>query len=122
MDNMPALKLKLIALEQRLLEPQVRASAAQLSELIAPDFIEVGASGHRFGLDEVLTRLPQEQPPQFKNSDFELRLLSDNIAQLCYKASIIYSESDTRHSRRTSIWRLNEEQKWQMIYHQGTSC
>jgi len=117
---MKQLKLQLIKLEQALLQPQVRGSAAQLTELIAKDFIEVGASGARFGFSDVLTRLPQESPPQFSNSNFELRMLSDSIAQLCYQATITDVSGEVKHSRRTSIWRNESANTWKMIYHQGT--
>jgi len=119
---MDVLKNHLVSLEKQLLIPSVRANIDELKRLISDDFIEVGASGRRFGINDVLVRLPQESSPQFKNYDFELRLLSESLAQLCYGATIIYNDDEIRHSRRTSLWRQNQDGLWQICYHQGTPC
>ena len=112
----------LIALERRLLEPEVRASRAELDRLLADDFLEFGASGVRFGKAEALARLPHEQPPEFTNQDFELRQLAADVALLTYRATLRRpGDPDPRYSLRSSLWKKNGEQ-WQMVFHQGTGC
>ncbi len=116
------LKEKIIALELDLLKPEVRASKAALSQLIADDFIEFGASGIRYDQQHTLLRLSEEDTPQFKACDFELRELSQDVVQLLYKASISRgSEEMVLYSLRSSIWKSTAG-KWQMLFHQGTTC
>lgn len=119
-----SLKQKLVELELYLLKSDVRASPEELNLLIHDDFQEFGASGISFGKREVLERLPKEKCPQFCATSFELRMLSKDLAQLLYRATIKkQDEFNTRYSLRSSLWKLNEELgEWQMIFHQGTSC
>ena len=119
---MKDLKLKLIRLEEHLFKAEVRASYNELDKLIAEDFTEIGASGIRFDKKQALAQLPDEQPPRIKATNFELRILAPNCAQLIYKAVMIrHGETTPLFSMRTSIWSLNNG-KWQMCFHQGTLC
>ena len=119
---MTDLKLTLIALEERLFKVETRASFDELNKLIADEFVEIASSGVRFGKKEVLKRLPAEQPPTITASDYELRLLAPNCAQLLYNACMIKSgETTPLFSLRNSIWIMNQG-TWKMIFHQGTLC
>ncbi len=116
------LKQQLIELELYLLKSEVRTSAKELSALIHDDFLEFGGSGIRFGKEEVLIRLPQVKCPEFSATDFELRMLAPDLAQLLYRATILKpSEFITRYSLRSSLWK-EEDGRWQLIFHQGTPC
>lgn len=111
----------LIKLEKALVAADTRHDIDVLKKLIDIEFIEVGASGRRFGFEDVIERLPDESPMQCQQRDFECRMLSEDLAQLCYHATI-FSDDGDKLSRRTSLWRFNRLQmQWQMIYHQGTS-
>ncbi len=118
MDN--SLKEKLIALEKDLHTREVRTSHVALSSLLAEDFREIGAGGLYFGKKEALESLPDEENIEIKATDFEFRLLSNEIAHITYKSNL-FDESGThiRTSYRTSIWKYDGI-KWQMIFHQGT--
>ncbi|WP_281212827.1 nuclear transport factor 2 family protein [Shewanella insulae] len=112
----------IIELELALLSPEMRSDANVLDELIHADFLEVGATGISFGKPEVLARLPKEKSPAFKVSDMQCRFLSENLAQLHYRACFKpVNEVDKRYSLRTSLWKCDGG-RWQMIYHQGTPC
>lgn len=116
------LKQQLIELELYLLKSEVRSSAEELASLIHDDFLEFGGSGIRFGKEEVLMRLPKERCPEFCATDFELRVLTPDLAQLLYRASMIKpDEFITRYSLRSSLWKKSGD-NWQMIFHQGTPC
>ena len=118
---MDDLKSRLIEQEGMLVSPKTRHNVEVIKQLIDKEFIEVAASGRRFGYDEVIERLPIESPMRCLQSDFECRLLTPTIAQLCYHA-VIYTEKGELSSRRTSIWRLEQAStQWKMLYHQGTS-
>lgn len=117
------LKSRLIELEERLFQPNVRRSLTELTELIADDFTEINASGFRFGKSDVLKRLPTEIAPEITARDYELRLLGLDCAQLLYKADVLrIGQQSPAYSHRCSIWRRSESGQWQMIYHQGTTC
>lgn len=119
MENLTA---KLIELEERLFKAQTRASYGELDELMVDEFTEIGGSGVRFGKKEALERLPAELPPRISASEYELRHLAPNCAQLLYKAVMIKAgETTAIYSLRCSIWSLING-RWQMIFHQGTLC
>lgn len=120
---MDDLKKILIELEERLFQPDVRRSSSELTQLISDDFIEIGASGLRFGKANVLRRLPNEVAPEIIASHYELRILGSSCAQLLYKAKMSKAEQPSpTYSHRCSIWQRNSNDQWQMIYHQGTMC
>jgi len=104
------LKAKLIELEEHLFKAETRASYCELDELIAD------------GKKEALERLPSESPPKISASEYELRHLAPNCAQLLYKAVMVKGgETTAIYSLRCSIWSLING-RWQMIFHQGTLC
>jgi hypothetical protein len=78
----------LFELAELLFRQEVRSSSTELAHLISDDFIEVGASGLRFGKANVLERLPIEVAPEITASNYELRILSSDCAQLLYKAKM----------------------------------
>lgn len=120
---MEDLKKVLIELEEYLFRPEVRGSSTELAQLISDDFIEIGASGLRFGKTNVLGRLPNEVAPEIISSNYELRMLGSDCAQLLYKAKMSkIDQASPIYSHRCSIWRQNSSTQWQMIYHQGTIC
>ncbi len=120
---MENLKSILIELEESLFRADVRSSSSELDQLISDDFIEIGASGLRFGKANVLERLPTEVAPEITARDYELRMLGLDCAQLLYKAEVLKNEQlSPTYSHRCSIWRRSSSGQWQMIYHQGTTC
>ena len=111
---------QLIALELLLQQPETRRNKARLNLLLANGFEEIAASGVRFGKAHVLQRLPEEQAPWVEAFDFEVRLLSKDVAQVLYKAKLRKAgEMQTKLSMRSSLWQLNSL-GWQMVFHQGT--
>lgn len=119
---MEALKAQLIALEEYLFDPKVRASYVELDKLLADDFIEITASGTQFGKQAALARLPTEQAPIIQAQDYQFRRLAPDCAQLLYRATMVKAgETKPIFSLRCSIWQANHQQ-WQMVYHQGTLC
>ncbi|MFJ3307525.1 DUF4440 domain-containing protein [Streptomyces sp. NPDC086549] len=103
--------------ELRLLDPEVRASRALVSELLDPEFTEIGASGRWWGADSILTvtsagTVSSESP--VKVSEMSGTVLAPGIVHLTYFADIQGSRA-----WRTSLWRLTET-GWRMYFHQGT--
>lgn len=116
-----ALIQHLIALELQLHQGETRRNKQMLNLLIANGFEEIAASGVRFDKAHVLQRLPEEQAPSVEAFDFEVRLLSKDLAQVMYKARLRKAgEMQSKLSLRSSLWQLNSL-GWQMVFHQGTA-
>lgn len=114
------LKQQIIQLEENLFTLEVRSSKKRLVEFLSEDFQEIGASGDFFGLNEVLSQSPAVPSWSIKTKDYQLKLLSDDIVILTYRAFIRQSKLDTgTYSLRSSIWKKQDE-GWKMTFHQGT--
>ena len=105
-------------LERELLEPATRANAARVRELLADDFLEVGASGHSFGKSEVLSWLPSESGKSFSVTSMQAATLSEGVILITYAAEKSHQGQITC-SLRSSVW-VKGIGGWQMRYHQGT--
>lgn len=105
-------------LERSLQTPAVRADACRLAELLAPDFVEIGASGRRWSRAAVLELLLNE--PQGDDVDLidvhELatRVLDGGVVQVFW-----VSDRGGRRARRMSLWQ-HVDGAWRTTYHQGT--
>jgi len=115
------MKQHIYDLELLLLDPSVRQSAAQLSQLIADDFIEFGSSGKVYNKQDMLDLLPLEAEPfSVAITDFKVIALSSEVILSTYKVTV-RSDVFVRTSLRSSLWKLYEA-GWQMFFHQGTKC
>ncbi|WP_027468534.1 nuclear transport factor 2 family protein [Deefgea rivuli] len=111
---------QLIAYEQVLHQADVRKNAAQLAELLHADFFEIGGSGNSYDRAAIIQALQSENPAKVWSQDYELKMISDQVALLIYKAAHFAADGTlVRHSLRSSLWRF-ELEKWSMIFHQGT--
>jgi hypothetical protein len=102
------------ALEQRLLDPAVRADPQKVGALLDDDFEEIGRSGtlfRRADLLEALRAAPGFDGPRTIR-DFAVRPLSDTLVLVTYTVP----ESATI---RSSLWRRTAA-GWRMTFHQGT--
>lgn len=106
------------ALERSLQQPSVRGSA-RLGDLLAEDFVEVGASGRSYNRQEVIAMLHQESAVRIDISDLQVRRLGDDVALVTYRAC--KRDDLPRHSLRSSIWRQSQH-RWRLVFHQGTLC
>ena len=110
---------RLEELELVLLNSAGRSDATLLDRLIADDFTEVGTSGRIFGKSEVLARLPSETGVSFHAEQLMVNLLSPTVGLVTYAATRS-ADGLVAQSRRCSIWGFNQD-RWQMVYHQGTA-
>ena len=109
------------ALELELLQPEVRKSKERLNELIADNFLEVGASGRNYNKQDVLKELLGESDTKFTVKDFNTIEISPDTILATYQAEKEISGSNEKIiSSRSSIWQ-NKNGNWQMIFHQGTN-
>lgn len=92
----------------------MRADSARLAALLADEFVEFGSSGNLWTRAATLADLPAEDFCRRSISDFQARLLADDVAFVTYR-----SERHASASWRSSLWTWRDG-RWQMIFHQGT--
>ena len=109
----------LIELEKGFLGSSVRKSRKSLNALLHDTVVEIGMSGKIYDKNKIIESLLQEKPCVMRATDFNLRMLSDEIAQLIYKLECCDGDNTKRYSIRNSIWKCDND-GWQMIFHQGT--
>lgn len=103
--------------ELRLLDPRVRSSPELISELLDPEFCEIGASGRRWSRSEIIAVVVEQAATLAEPiSALGMRgeLLADDVVHLTY-----ISESDGRRAFRSSLWRRTKH-GWRLYFHQGT--
>ncbi|MGC5341358.1 nuclear transport factor 2 family protein [Streptomyces sp. AM 4-1-1] len=103
--------------ELRLLDPMVRGSAELLSELLHPEFTEIGASGQVWDRDTLIDELVSDKAPHpgpLTASRMKGVQLSDDLVQLTFD-----TEDKGRRAHRSSLWRLTDG-RWLLYFHQGT--
>lgn len=107
-----------LQLELELQSPAARSNVHRLRELLASDFVEVGASGRRWDRPAILGLLAEESgepdTAEILVEDLHARALSGDLIQVFWDSS-----HNGRRARRTSLWRRVGD-GWEQIYHQGT--
>ena len=116
-----SLEAEIRALEERLLKPAVRASAEELEQLLADDFLEFGSSGRIFDRDEVIRYLLNEPPLKIAAvEEFSIIELSPDVVLATYQVQVRSGQPEsTSTSLRSSLW-ARREGRWQLVFHQGT--
>ena len=116
-ENLGTLLLKL---EGALHLREVRASAAQLEELLDDDFRELGVSGTEWTRPAIIDALRDEAFSERTISDFRVQRMAPDIALVTYRAHrAAIPERPEADSLRSSLWRLRRG-RWRMAFHQGT--
>ena len=117
-----ALADHLLGLELALQSREVRNSEEKLRELLAPEFREFGRSGLAYTFDDIVTHLVAETGPDNTSiSDFSATILSDTIALATYRGTRVNDDGSRLLANRSSVWRLDPDGKWRMVFHQGTA-
>lgn len=107
-------------LEKSLLSKSIRKNPAKLSEHIADEFKEIGKSGEVWTKQTVIDALKAESYTEITITDFNLSLLSENIALVTYTAHHEQKRNvPSSRSIRCSIWKMVDN-KWKIVFHQGT--
>jgi len=108
------------ALEERLLDPEVRANAEELEELLAEDFLEFGSSGRIRNKQQVIRSLKREPATGFSLRDFHARYIGPEAALATYRVIVEAGlHEPSRSSLRSSIW-VHRSGCWRLTFHQGT--
>ena len=107
-------KNEIRALEEKLLQPDFRRNRAAVAELLADDFREFGSSGRVWTKQQILDHLESGAPFEAEMCDFDAMGLAPGVILATYKVIV-----KDRTSLRSSIW-IKREDRWQMLFHQGT--
>jgi hypothetical protein len=90
-----------------------------LKGMIAENFWEIGASGHRYSrkyiLDALEKRHSKPHEDVWKTRDFHCRELAESIYLLTYTLL----QNNQRLTRRSTIWQSTPD-GWKIVFHQGT--
>jgi hypothetical protein len=106
-------------LEERLTKSSVRKNSEEVDSLLSDRFREFGSSGRVFTRSEILQALAEESPREITCSDFQIEMLTPEVALVTYRTVRIEAGSPPRHALRTSIWQM-EGNRWRVRFHQGT--
>jgi hypothetical protein len=118
---MQNLRAHLLTLEGALQTSEIRSSESRLRELLAPDFREFGRSGGCHDLADILSSLANEAGPLATTiEDFTAVRLSETIVLVTYRGVRLVDREDRVLTNRSSIWRLDPDGNWRMVFHQGT--
>ncbi|MBN1668678.1 MAG: DUF4440 domain-containing protein [Anaerolineales bacterium] len=113
-----ALSETIRALEERLLQPEIRRSVEQVDVLLADAFLEIGSSGKLYDKTQIVAALQVEPDVRFSLEDFRVRELAPHVVLAIYRTSRTTGD-EMKWALRSSIWKLAEG-RWQMVFHQGT--
>ncbi len=111
-------------LEERLLQPNARRGAEELSFLLAEDFREFGSSGTMYNKQQTMEALRTGGASPLIIEDFRVFVLGAASALVTYVARSpdapgIAPGTPGAASLRSSVW-IEREDRWQMLFHQGT--
>jgi hypothetical protein len=111
---------ELLALEKKLLDPELRRTPEKLAHFLADDFIEFGSSGHAYDKKRVLFLLRKQTPSKLEIEEFRVVEIGPSAALATYRAVSQSARTETaRQSLRSSVW-AQRDGSWKMIFHQGT--
>jgi hypothetical protein len=110
----------LIALELRLLDPNVRRDAQAVGEMLDPDYYEFGRSGVVWHRQALLDALGDEDHATISAHGFEAHELADGVVLLTYHSDRVVMLVSKQHSLRSSLWVRGADGQWRMRFHQGT--
>jgi hypothetical protein len=125
MKDMDKMLASVIKLEKELLNDKTRQSQTRLNELLHNDFQEYSQSGYSYGKQFVLDAFLNYQPDpsgtkKYEPTNFTARYLDTKIIQVNFETqSIPRNQIIPRKALRSSLWKF-EDNRWQMIFHQGT--
>jgi hypothetical protein len=109
----------LFHLEQQLLQPSTRRDPTALTSLLAEDFREFGSSGRIYTRQQIIDALAAESPRTITLSDPLCQQLAEDIALLTYRSTRTLALNAASNALRSSLW-IYRDNRWQMLFHQGT--
>ena len=113
------IKKQFISLEEKLFNPLIRKSAEEVSHLLSDDYLEFSSSEKIYYKKDALQALQEEHTQQISAYDFNVNLLTPEIALVTYTAVKNDKTNINATSLRSSLWKKTEE-NWQIVFHQAS--
>lgn len=113
---------EIIDLEIRLHAKETCSGQADLSDLLHPDFYEIGYSGSSYSYADAIVWLNSEAKPSTEiwSQNFNCRKIAEGVILLLYYSAEVAADGRLqRHARRSSVWQ-NQAGHWQLSFHQAT--
>ena len=118
------LRLRLIQLECQLHHAE-RHNPIVLHQCLHTGFKEFTKSGRVLNKRQIMAALLAEHDAdKIHAQDFQLQVLSNHSALLTYLSHQVHAQTQDQYNwaLRSSIWHRNEQDVWQLLFHQGTPC
>ena len=118
------LRRRLIQLECQLHHVE-RHNPIVLHQCLHTDFKEFTKSGRVLNKCQMVAALLAEQDAdKIYAQDFQLQFLSSHSTLLTYLSHQVHAQTQAQYNwaLRSSIWHRNEQDVWQLLFHQGTPC
>ncbi len=109
----------LLRLELALARRDSTAVPEGLPSLIAPDFVEFGASGRVWDAAAVVPSLARPADEEITIDDFVVHPLSEAVFVATYRMTEVGRDGTARRCLRSSIW-VRRGERFVMRFHQGT--
>lgn len=112
---------RVIANEIALLQVELRRNPDELTQLLHPDFLEVGRSGKSFNREAIIKSLLAEKDStsNIVYQDIVGCFVDRSTILITYKTAIKNGDRISSMAKRSSLW-VNESSRWRIRYHQGT--
>lgn len=112
---------QLKSLEIELQQQEIRSDPVRITQLLHPEFIEIGYSGTTYDFKSIFdSMLNFSSDSKLWSQDFAYVEYASDVVQLIYLSANIDERGNlSRHAKRSSIW-VSETGNWQMKFHQGT--
>jgi hypothetical protein len=107
---------ELRALEEKLLQPDIRRNREAVALLLADEFREFGSSGRVYTKSEILDLLETESSFRSELTEFRATALKKDVVLVTYRLS---RQTMSLSTLRSSLW-VHRDGRWQMLFHQGT--
>jgi ribonuclease HI len=115
---------ELLRAETQLLDPDFRRDRNRVDALLAPDFVEIGASGRLWTREAILDLLASEDyaPPVLE--DFTCHPIAAHVVLVTYRTVCTDAASSrSQITLRSSLWIRQpgtQSPRWTVRFHQGT--
>ncbi|SFT65829.1 hypothetical protein SAMN05192562_1011347 [Kosakonia arachidis] len=116
------LQSRIVQYERLLHRAEIRSQKIAIETFLHKHFFEIGRSGKRYGRQQVIDSLLTETDrQQITSEEFVLTQIESGALLLTYRTFTQSTSGKKMHrTLRTSLWVRNEDDRWQMIFHQGT--
>ena len=120
MEDKEIIKNCLYKLEKKLLQTNTHQFSLEITDLLSEEFVEFGSSGSIYNKKQVIEYLKQDTGYTTNIENFDINILTENVILATYKAEKYNCHKGDRiKSLRSSLWKFSNN-RWQLIFHQGT--